>query len=269
MTLHRTTRSVVNACILAVAISFGQQASSKTTDFSDVWATAAEDGWSVLFVQQDFTIFAAMYVYGPDGKATWYAAALAYQGRNTFVWSGDLFTATGPWFASTPFASSAVTVAVVGTMTFSASLTDLRKGTLTYTVNGMQVEKQIQRYLFAYEHFGGIYSGVMSRQGTGATCDSAGNSSALPVSVEIEHNSTAMAIVTRSNANTCTFPGTYTQAGHFGQLLGSYVCTSGDHGNFAFGEMAVSYYDFRSRLRFTDQTGCMWESYMNGIKLPP
>ena len=111
MSLNRTIRVFANACVLAVAISFALQASSKTTDYSDVWSTASEDGWSVLFVQQDFTIFAAMYVYGPDGKATWHAAALHYQGRNTFVWSGDLFTATGPWFASTPFAPSAVTVA--------------------------------------------------------------------------------------------------------------------------------------------------------------
>ncbi len=268
MTLPGTIRSFVNACILAVAISFGQQASSKTTDYSDVWASAAEEGWSVLFVQQDLTIFAAMYVYGPDGKATWYAAALAYQGTNTFVWSGELFTATGPWFANAPFASGAVTVAVVGTMTFSGSLTDLRKGTLTYTVNGMRVEKQIQRYTFTSENFGGIYSGVMSQQGTGATCDSAGNSNALPVSVQIKHNATAMTIVTRGTANTCTFPGTYSQAGHFGSLVGSYVCTSGDHGNFSFAEMAVSTYDFRSRLRFSDQTGCIWESHMDGIKVP-
>lgn len=129
-------------------------------------------------------------------------------------------------------------------MTFSGSLTDLRLGTLTYTVNGVQVVKQIQRFLFTYENFSGTYSGVASQQGTGMTCNSANNSSALPVTVQITHNTTAMTIVTQSNAGTCTFPGTYSQAGHFGTFIGNYACTSGDNGSFLFGEMSAGYYDF-------------------------
>ena len=268
MPSRKTIPAFVSACVLAVAISFGPPATSKTTDYTDVWSTATEDGWSVLFVQQNLTLLAAMYVYDSAGKATWYAAALAYQGGGTFVWSGELFTATGPWFGSGAFTPSAVAVNVVGTMTFSAAINDLRKRTLTYSVNGVQVVKQIQRYTFAYENFTGTYSGVMSRQGSGPTCNSADNSNALPVSVQISQNLTAMAILIRSDADTCTFPGIYSQAGHFGSLQGGYVCTSGEHGTYSFGEMAVSQYDFRSRVMWLDHTGCTWNSHLDGIRLP-
>jgi hypothetical protein len=83
MTPHKAIRVVVALCFLAAAFSYGPPATSKTTDYSDAWSTATEDGWSVLFVQQGNTIFAAMYVYGPNGQAIWYAATLFYQGGST------------------------------------------------------------------------------------------------------------------------------------------------------------------------------------------
>jgi hypothetical protein len=203
-------------------------------------------------------------VYGPDGQPTWYTATLNYQGGGTFTWNGDLIKTTGPWFGSASFDSTAVTRTVVGSMTFS-STTDLTLGTLTYTVNGVQVVKQIQRQLLVYENFNGTYTGVISQQGTGAMCNPADNTSGMPVTVQINQNATAMTIVTNTNANTCTFPGTYSQRGHFGAINGSYVCTSGDAGTFHIFEMAASQYDFRARIYFFSQTGCTLAGQMDGI----
>ena len=265
---HKAIGVVVTVCVLAVASLYGPPATSKTTDTSDAWSTDTESGWGIQFVQQNNTIFATIYVYGPDGQPTWYTATLIYQGGSTFIWTGDLIATTGPWFASVPFNSAAVTRTVVGSMTFSF-LTDLRLGTLTYTVNGVQVVKQIQRFLFTYENFNGTFSGVMSQQGTGTACNPADDAATTPVTVQINQNATAMTIVTQANGNTCTFPGTYSQAGHFGQVSGSYVCTSGDKGTYVFAEMAISWYEFRARSRLISQSGCTLKGYLIGLEQPP
>ena len=55
-----------------------------------------------------------------------------------------------------------------------------------------------------------------------------------------------MTIVTVANGDTCTFPGTYSQRGHFGRSLGNYVCTSGASGTFDFYEMIHNFSDFRT-----------------------
>ena len=267
MKSHRAFSTVVTSCVLALALSCGTPATAaRTTDYSDLWFVPTESGWGIQLVQQSLTIFATMFVYGPDGQPTWYTATLNYQGAGTFAWNGDLIKTTGPWFGSASFDSTAVTRTVVGSMTFSGSTTDLHLGTLTYTVNGVQVVKQIQRQLLVYENFSGTYTGVISQQGTGAMCNPADNTSGMPVTVQINQNATAMTIVTNMNGNTCTFPGTYSQRGHFGSINGSYVCTSGDAGTFLIFEMADSQYDFRARIRFVSQTGCTLAGQMDGIR---
>jgi len=268
MNLSTALRGASMVLLLATACILASAAHSKTTDESDLWWDPTESGWGIQIVQQNNTIFATMFVYGPDGQPTWYSATLLYQGTNTFTWSGALYKTTGPWFGTAPFDPAAVTRTPVGTMTF-ASVTDLRMGTLTYTVAGVQIVKQIQRQLLVYENFNGTYSGVMSQSGTGATCNVSANTNATPATVQINQNTTAMTIVTQSAGNTCTFPGAYSQAGHFGELVGNYVCTNGDSGNFLIFEMAVSSYDIRARTRLIGQTGCTIKGYIVGLIQPP
>ena len=90
--------TVVTPCVFAFALSYGSPATSKTTDQSDIWWVHTESGWGIQFVQNDNTIFATLFVYGPDGQPTWYSATLGYQGSLT--WSGTLYKTTGPWFGT-------------------------------------------------------------------------------------------------------------------------------------------------------------------------
>jgi len=50
------------------------------TNFSDQWWNPAESGWGAAILQQYDTLFVDVFVYGPDGRPTWYTAAAYYQG---------------------------------------------------------------------------------------------------------------------------------------------------------------------------------------------
>ncbi len=238
---------------------------AKTTDQSDLWWIPTESGWGIQFVQEEDTLFATMFIYGPDGKPTWYVATLQY--TNTLYWTGTLYATTGPWFGTVPFDPTTVTVTEVGTMSLSAPL--INKSTLTYTVNGVQVVKTIQRQTLVTLNLNGQYSGTLSQTGTGLVCNASVSNPATPVSVTMTQSGQAMTVTTQTGTDTCTFPGTFTQGGHFGRVAGAYTCASGDSGNFSIFEMAVSWYDFRARTFLTSNSGCTIKGYINGLKQPP
>lgn len=238
-----------------------------TTDQSDLWWIPAESGWGIQFVQQETTIFATMFVYGANGQPTWYVATMDVS-PGTLKWSGALYATTGPWFGAVPFDPAMVTATPVGTMTFDGTL--IQSGTLTYSVNGVQVMKSIVRETLKTIDFNGSYSGVLSQQGTGASCLGSANTASTPVSFRIvETAGSSASITSASEGGTCTFLGTYTQSGHFGRIAGNYTCSSGDAGAFKFFEMAMSYYEMRARTQLISQSGCTLNGYMVGLVQPP
>ena len=160
MSLSNFPRGAQAVLFVAMAYVLARPALAKTTDFSDFWWFPSESGWGIQLVQQNDTIFATMFVYGSDMQPTWYSATLLYQG--TFTWSGTLYKTTGPWFETAPFDPTTVTRTSVGTMAFP-SPADLRFGTPTYALDGVQVVKQIERQLLVYEDFNDAYLGAMSQ----------------------------------------------------------------------------------------------------------
>jgi hypothetical protein len=274
MTLHRAFGIRVTVCILAVTLSYHPLVDGKTIDQSDLWWVPTEAGWGMQLVQQDNIIFATLFIYGPDGQPTWYTATLSYEG--SLVWSGLLIRTTGPSIDADPLLPALTTFTPVGSMTLSMPL--INQGTLIYTVNGVQVTKTIERQLMVYENFGttpGIgntsgFVGVMSQQGYGLYCDPAANTNATPVTVQITQSTPAMTMVIGSSRDTCSFTGTYDQAGHFGRFEGNYYsCTSGDTGTFSFIEMARSWYEFRARTSLVSKSGCTLKGFLIGLEQPP
>src|ERR1700694_4114464 len=87
---------------LAAAMCFATapaNASSYSTDNSDLWGNEAESGWGIQFVQRAEILFATLYVYNPSGAPVWYVAVL--QPSNGTTWMGDLIPTSGPWFGTT------------------------------------------------------------------------------------------------------------------------------------------------------------------------
>ena len=263
MNIRRTVCTFLSVSFLAYFCVAQRAAAVSTTDLSDLWWIPSESGWGIQFVEQGETIFATMFVYGPDGRPTWYTATLTIEVFPTFT--GTLYATTGPWFGAIPFDPTQVTLTPVGTMTFNGS--DVRFGALVYTVNGLQVSKQIQRQTFATENFAGTYIGTIRQQGllNGVPCNPPVSNPGIPASFNITQNGAAMTVVAQTSADTCTFPGTFSQSGHFGDLFGNYTCASGDKGTFHFIEMAASFYDFRARTLVVSASGCTINGFANGL----
>ena len=264
MNIQRVRNAFLGVLMLASLCRPQGATAASTTDQSDLWWIPTESGWGIQFVQQRDTVFATMFVYGPNGQPTWYTATLLVVSFPTF--SGTLYATTGPWFGTNPFDPTKVTVTEVGTMTFNGS--DVRFGTLVYTINGLQVVKQIQRQTLATENFGGTYSGTVNQHGdsNGVACQPPVYAAGMPATFQISQNGSDMTIVTQTSLDRCTFPGTYSQDGHFGLVFGSYTCASGDSGTFHFFEMAASEYDFRARTLVTSVRGCTINGNADGLR---
>jgi hypothetical protein len=114
-------------------------------NFQDLWWNPNESGWGVNIAHQDDILFGTLFTYNASGQPIWYVMSDGEQvasGR----YSGALYRTTGPAFNAVPF--TPVTNPVqVGTMSFT--FTNGNAGTMTYTVDGVQVVKQIQRQVFS------------------------------------------------------------------------------------------------------------------------
>jgi hypothetical protein len=138
-------------------------AASYSVDRSDLWWVATESGWGIQLVQRRDVIFATLFVYDNGTSPVWYSATLTPSSVSN--WSGDLLATTGPWFGTVPFNPLAVIRTVVGTMSFVA--TSDEGGTLTYSVNGVQVTKSVVRQTLKDDDYSGSYAGMIHQVAQG------------------------------------------------------------------------------------------------------
>lgn len=230
-------RCLLAAAVLAiVATATPARAASYSTDQSDLWWIPAESGWGIQFVQRNSTIFATMFIYDSAGAATWYVATM---GASGWIWTGDLYSTRGPWFGAVPFASADVQVTKVGTMTWSSS--DAYSGTLTYSVNGVQVSKQLQRQFIAVDDFSGDYFGVLHKDNTGCSDPTQNGTIENPLGVAIvQSGSTVNFMTVDVNLNVCTYAGSVAQAGQMGSMSATFTCSDGSHGSATLSELQVN-----------------------------
>jgi len=89
-----------------------------------------ESGWGINFTQQGNTIFATWFAYDVDGTPLWLSVTAQDTGLDVF--SGTLYSTTGPPFNAVPFRPADVTASPVGSATIR--FTDGDSGVLSYTV---------------------------------------------------------------------------------------------------------------------------------------
>ncbi|HET9578186.1 MAG TPA: hypothetical protein VFP44_10195 [Usitatibacter sp.] len=114
-------------------------------NFQDLWWNPDEAGWGVNLTHQGKVLFATLFVYDANGNPQWYVMSAGGEGANRLTYSGALYQTRGPVFNASPWTGTTVTP--VGNMSFA--FTDGSHGTLTYTVNGVTVTKDITRQVFA------------------------------------------------------------------------------------------------------------------------
>ena len=230
-----TFTAVVALCI---ALCGAARATTHATDQSDFWFTPGESGWAVNIAHQLDTVFLTLYVYGPDGRATWYSgsAPLSASGSQGLFYVGELIQSTGPWFGTLGYNESLVNRRPVGSFTFNPRT--LADGVLTYTVDGLTVSKTIQRFTFRVNRLGGSYWAALAGTASGCVGNGA-QTQTLPM--QITHDSDSIVrIVLGSQGDSCVIDGNYQQFGRLGFLTGRIQCNNGPIGDYSIAEIDAS-----------------------------
>ena len=241
--------------ILAAAMSFCASAfaNTYTTELSDLWYNRNESGWGLNVSHQREVAFLTFYIYGPDGRATWYTGETANTGQNAqgaLVFSGSLYQFTGPAFTTVPFDSTKVIGRSVGTVTFTAFLD---KATLTYTIDGATVSKELTRYTFRVNDMSGEYIGAIKQ--SQSSCRAPYVNGDLNRNTEfsvVNSPSTFSMNVRQPDGTVCNYSGNYTQGGRLGRSQGSYSCPGGVTGLYDLFEIEASVQGFLGRYIATD-----------------
>jgi hypothetical protein len=214
-------------------------------------------------IQQGGIQFVTLFVYGADGKATWFVGPdteFQAASNGTASFTGLLYQTTGPAFAGA-FDPKAVGVRQVGNVTIT--LTTLVSGSVSYSVDGVVVVKAIQRQTWATENIAGNYLGAATGVYSGA-CSATGYqeefaSLAVTQPTITGPTTTSLAMTYTSTSRTCNFTGTYEQDGRMGSAIGSFSCTNGVAGTFGIVEIQATPAAINMRIT-TTASGCGWQS---------
>lgn len=112
-------------------------------NYTDLWWTSGESGWGLNLNHQGDTIFGTLFTYDAAGPMWLVLANGAKQADGSY--QGALFRTTGPAFNASPWTATSATE--VGTMRLVFA--GVGTATLTYTVNGTSVTKNITRQGFS------------------------------------------------------------------------------------------------------------------------
>jgi hypothetical protein len=253
---------------VALAVAPYALATVDGTDNSDLWWNPNESGWGLQVVHTGHVIFVTMFVYDANRNPVWYTGT-GNPDPTGFVWSGDLYQTTGPFFAAVPFDPASVTATRVGTFAFDVSPPQsVAEATLRYSVGGVAVLKHIQRQPLRFDDFSGSYLG-MFRQTHTCSDPSRNGTFDVPVGVTITHGGGNAFTMSTNSADgvTCTFSGgVYGQEGRFGHVSGgTYGCSDGTAGAFRFFEMYVNISGFLARGQLNDQA-CSSQLHWGGVR---
>lgn len=116
-------------------------------DYTDLWWVPSESGWGLgIFHHPSNQVFATLYVYGSDGKPTWYVVPSGQFVRPT-EYRGLIYKTTGPYFGGA-FNSSLVSVFPAGAAILAFDPYDSNKGIVSFVIDGVLFEKAIVRQSF-------------------------------------------------------------------------------------------------------------------------
>jgi len=207
------TRSFL-AAVIFFLVSIPALATPQLINGSDMWFDPAESGWGLNIFHQGDTLFAALFVYGPDSQPRWYVASSLTGGPP--IYSGPLYEATGPAFSG-PFNPSNVAVRQVGTMTVNLG-SDV--SSLDYTVDGVHVTKQVRPFTFRRTNLTGNYYGYQYQPEAGGAPEIRRDQN-----LDIQDDGTNITMESQSDSETgCTYSGTHGQSGQIETISGTYFC---------------------------------------------
>ena len=126
-------------------ISVTATTASGGTNHTALWWNPNESGWGVNFNHQGDIVFGTLFTYDASGNPMWLVMASGNR-QSGETYSGTLYRTTGPAFNANPFTPiGAANLTTVGTMTVTFSG---NSASLAYSVNGVAVNKSIQKQVF-------------------------------------------------------------------------------------------------------------------------
>ena len=231
-------------------------------DFTDIWYNPAESGWGVNVVQSNSFLFITFFIYGADGKPTWFTGQVTLDASGNF--NGTLYSTTGTYYIL-PWAG--YTVGVAGTVSFQPLTPSTAR--LIYTVNGVgTVTKVIQRQTLTAITIGGVYAGGQS--GTYSGC-STGTSNGpyrdfFDLSLtQLTNQSVTFSFVYTNNLS-CTFSGTLVQTGQLYSVPNAaYSCNNGVNTTATMTEIKATAQGVEGRFSASYGGNCREDARFSGV----
>ncbi|HET7731355.1 MAG TPA: PPC domain-containing protein [Usitatibacter sp.] len=112
-------------------------------NYTDLWGNPGEKGWGLNLNHQGSKLFGALFTYDSSGAPMWLVMSDGNRVGDG-AYEGTLFRVTGAAFNAAWRASASTPV---GTMRVAFSGADA--GALTYTFQGVRVEKSISRFVYS------------------------------------------------------------------------------------------------------------------------
>jgi hypothetical protein len=241
-------RRLLTAAIAALCLGASAGATAASGETTDLWWDPAESGWGANIVQQGDVAFITLFVYGADGRPTWYFASEAREfARDTDLrpaFRGTLYKAAGPWLGGA-FDPSKVAIQPVG-----QALIEPRPGGrlyLEYTAEGVTVRRTLVRQSFATPIVGKRYLGSFNLRASRGGVPAEFTRFGAEVNLEIEAGELRMRV--QGDDGTCHYRGAYASAGRYASASGTVDCEGGTTGTFAITELELTRHGLSGYLR--------------------
>ncbi len=181
------------------------------------------------------------------------------------MFTGPVYVTTGPYYGANTFDPAAVTIRQAGTMTFTSL--SVNTGRLQYSVDGVAVDKQVQRQSLAVDNYNGSY--ILALNLTTASCSNAaanGTASGALTATVSQTSSTMTMNWQYTPTYSCSYTGSYVQIGKFRLFSGPYACTSGETGTMTFFELTNRIGMLSGRLTgSSSNAGCNYTGRFTGL----
>jgi hypothetical protein len=116
-------------------------------NYTALWWNPEESGWGINLNHQGDVVFATLFTYDSAGAPMWLVMSAGLEQADGRTFTGDLYRTTGPAFNANPFTPiTSANLTRVGAM--SVTFTGAASATLTYSVDGVTVNKVIEPQVF-------------------------------------------------------------------------------------------------------------------------
>jgi len=138
-------------------------------------------------------------------------------------------------------------------------------GTLTYSVNGVNVTKSLTRQPIRNDDYTGLYAVGLHFVATACSNPAKNGTFDIADTMTVAQNGTAISVTLLAIG--CTYSGTYSQSGQFGSISGTFSCANGDAGTFNTANMIVTPVGMVMRISGSStSTGCQNTGQIGGVR---